>query len=670
MKTDFVISSERTSPRLWLERLVIFRTLDPMDPIRDIPFQRGLNIIWGVAQEADDESEIPGVLTGHSVGKTTLCRLIRYALGEETFGRQSTVRAIQHAFPNGAIGATLYLENIKWSVIRPIGISGESLAAENTTIEELITQPPEFHAYPRFYERLAQAFIVPLQAKKPPKSENEYMWVHLLAWLSRDQEARYQNLWEWRSGRSDSKVPAFRERKKAALYLMRMVMDIIEGDEVAITSNLDTWNKTLGRLEMQMREMQQGPANQVKYHEQTLCSLLGADYRPDGDIQGIFGLRAQVSGYQSAIEKRIGELKEKRRSVNDNLSIIRADVRQHETLLEKIQAALEATQEGTEPPDEVDKELQNLETEIERECQYGQIPFRNCQHFNAYLKELRGELIDLQRARLDRRIDQSGQEKGAIIKEWLEEKTHLKKHLQDARKTIAELEKQYSEYEQQIIELSTRHNRLLHHAEQWQEAQDLRDGKKTDTKLEQIRKQVETLRGDIRDSEKSLKSLQSRQYVLGEELRKLYDKVLKTVLSDSYTGAVLMPPRYDFDFRIQETAAGLAGEAVETLSLVLADFTAALWAVQGNGGHPAFLLHDSPREADLDRHIYNRFLRSIHQLSISMGGDAAPFQYIITTTSKPPKTVLESDTVRLKLQAHPENDLLFKQFLNVGPLLF
>jgi hypothetical protein len=111
-------------------------------------------------------------------------------------------------------------------------------------------------------------------------------------------------------------------------------------------------------------------------------------------------------------------------------------------------------------------------------------------------------------------------------------------------------------------------------------------------------------------------------------------------------------PKGELQFHIEE-ATGLSGEAVETLALVLADVAAMMCSCQGIGHHPRFLLHDSPREADLERHIYSRYLRFMWNLTNHFGcQDKAPFQYIVTTTSKPPKE-LEA-AICLRLEAHPK----------------
>lgn len=102
------------------------------------------------------------------------------------------------------------------------------------------------------------------------------------------------------------------------------------------------------------------------------------------------------------------------------------------------------------------------------------------------------------------------------------------------------------------------------------------------------------------------------------------------------------------------------------MALVLADITAMMCSCQGIGHHPGFLLHDSPREADLDRHIYNRYLYTMWTLTEESGGiSEAPFQYIVTTTTSPPKGL--ENAVCLQLEAHPETRLLFGRLLANPP---
>lgn len=90
--------------------------------------------------------------------------------------------------------------------------------------------------------------------------------------------------------------------------------------------------------------------------------------------------------------------------------------------------------------------------------------------------------------------------------------------------------------------------------------------------------------------------------------------------------------------------------------------TAMLASNRGIGDHPHFLLHDRPREGDLDRMLYEGFLSTLHDIHIALGGeDEAPFQYIVTTTTTPPKK--EPDLVRMQLCSWPRGRMLFGRTL-------
>ena len=102
----------------------------------------------------------------------------------------------------------------------------------------------------------------------------------------------------------------------------------------------------------------------------------------------------------------------------------------------------------------------------------------------------------------------------------------------------------------------------------------------------------------------------------------------------------------------------LAGEAVETLTLLLGDVSWMLAAASGHCRHPGFLIHDSPREADLGARIYRRFLQCIGMLHLHLGGQSkTPFQYIVTTTTPPPSELQGPEYIRLSLSNELEGFL-------------
>ena len=104
----------------------------------------------------------------------------------------------------------------------------------------------------------------------------------------------------------------------------------------------------------------------------------------------------------------------------------------------------------------------------------------------------------------------------------------------------------------------------------------------------------------------------------------------------------------------------VGGMAMESLKAIAFDLAATLMSIEGRTVVPAFLVHDSPREADLGVSIYHRWFRFIASLE-KLSADSL-FQYIITTTSEPPQELRSSGFVIETLHgADPKERLLRRQ---------
>lgn len=77
------------------------------------------------------------------------------------------------------------------------------------------------------------------------------------------------------------------------------------------------------------------------------------------------------------------------------------------------------------------------------------------------------------------------------------------------------------------------------------------------------------------------------------------------------------------------------GAAMETLKVLAFDLGALALAVDGHGHFPGLLIHDGPREADMDENIYERLFLYAEEMERRSPGEPG-FQYIVTTTAPPP----------------------------------
>jgi len=99
---------------------------------------------------------------------------------------------------------------------------------------------------------------------------------------------------------------------------------------------------------------------------------------------------------------------------------------------------------------------------------------------------------------------------------------------------------------------------------------------------------------------------------------------------------------------------------VATLAVLLADVASLVYYTVSDNAHlPGFLVHDSPREADLGIRIYRSFIRFVASLQAHFGGpDKCPFQYVLTTITPPPKELQGAPFVKLRLDASKPSQLL------------
>ncbi|MCD6327741.1 hypothetical protein J7M28_09320, partial [bacterium] len=175
----------RSEPDVWVSRLMILERIAP-DPvvIRDIPLTRGLNIIW--AEEAEDDSP-SAEITGHSAGKTTFCRLVRYVLGERTFGTKAAMELIRGAFPEGYVAAELNILGRRWVVRRPFGSGRMSYIKEDASIEELLEQRGRSVTQESYPQELGlESLLDELETGGNVQTGEMIQWAHILAWCTRD----------------------------------------------------------------------------------------------------------------------------------------------------------------------------------------------------------------------------------------------------------------------------------------------------------------------------------------------------------------------------------------------------------------------------------------------------------------------------------------------------
>ncbi|MDI9526087.1 MAG: hypothetical protein QM299_03670 [Pseudomonadota bacterium] len=668
----------KREPALWVKRVVIFsrRTREP-EIIRDISLQRGLNIIW--AEELDDG---PGKeeITGHSAGKTTFCRLLRYLLGEENFGRKDVVNRIKRVFPEGYVAAELNVldprtgDRRQWAVMRPIGRNRFSYVRENSSVEILLNNLTGRVSQAQYIEKLGFHDLTnQIQVDKIITTDEDIQWGHLLAWCTRDQECRFQNVHEWRSPRSEHGTPSFKQPKEGPLFVMRAALGLFLPDELKGEKNLASMLGKRDCIEKEVERLKQKPRLKKDLCRDEVRALLSdiqpkmpLDDCPDWKQDGVLldeSLESWVEKACSNLQREIDESGRAIRSMQYKLDNNRICIKQLEQELRLIESiwclqsdALSELDAGISEREE----QRNLIAKFsEASCLMAGVLYKDCIH----IQEAQ-ELLDMEKFKDARALAEN--------KERFEQKRLQAENRK--RVLLQELDKLRHDgvlLERQRNELETKRNQKLdifHRLKQnwkafvkWHAVVENAEGNE---ELKKEMKDLSALHDGIEDTKKELEALIQKHEHCREHLTQTFSSCVRSVLrSERYDGLFSLKNR-ELNFQISKGFA-MNGEAVETLSVLLSDLSCLIFnTMSKNSLLPGIMLHDSPREADLGMRIYSSYIRFVAELHVMLGGkDHCPFQYILTTTTAPPKEVAENPNrfVRLRLNASHEEELLLKR---------
>jgi hypothetical protein len=132
------------------------------------------------------------------------------------------------------------------------------------------------------------------------------------------------------------------------------------------------------------------------------------------------------------------------------------------------------------------------------------------------------------------------------------------------------------------------------------------------------------------------------------------------ILGELVPGEVVGEAKLDgngLSFRVQ-MGGDRSTSAIDSLKVVAFDLACLVMSIEGKTCLPSFLVHDSPREADLSRSIYHRLFEFAAKLQDY--GKTPLFQYILTTTTAPPNAFQSAPWIRLKIRGAPASERLLQ----------
>lgn len=642
------------SPSLWVEKLGIFSAAKYESLIREVSLRRGVNVIW--AKEPAMGSQTDGSrIVGHGVGKTSFCLLLRYCLGD-TGTLVNDLRAeLKQPFRNGGIGAVIHINGQTFAVFRFFAEDKDFYARTDSLEALLLDENPQ--PYAEFEDFLKTNMLANLSARKIPETGQSIEWHHLLAWLTRDQGARFASFFKWRveEGTKLQRSPT----------VMRAVLGLLETEEQDLLNSIQREKKALQRDLTRINQRKQ-EADRIRLRiASDLRHWVGAAdnldlYTVDLLAPSVYKLlEDNNTPYEKKFNTREAELK----AFEDSLQPLRTQhllAQQAFNYWSNESQLLQASRAGNEK--EV-RRLQNLRNQLAYlagTCIHAHIPFQQCSHIKQ--KQAVTSLQDRQEIRsLKDSIAQQAEGELSALK-YLDE---AKRNLQTVQKELANHEpnRRRLQMARDTAFLDSRRGTLIKkELDRWQNTFGTPEA---DQFMKQAEESCKKQKEHIRSEETRLKILKSNKSERAKQLSCMTDNVARHLLQ-SLQG-VFDAHHEHYPFRLLTGS----GEAHKVLDILMGDLVCLLDATHNNSAFPAFLVHDCPREADMSPWLYEHYLQLFLELDASTGSSALPpFQYIITTTSEPPLGLQTDTYLRLKLSPDAEDNLLFKRYLKVQKDLY
>ena len=645
-KTD----AKRSTPSIWIKQIVLYKSVAPLDEIRSIPFTPGMNIIQGLSNDSDDDFE-----SGHGNGKTTLCRLIRYVLGEKAFGQKHVVEEVKHCFPTGYVGAIVVVEGVEWAVLRSIGRRGKDTAMCGVELAELIAADYA-GPYSEFLQCLQNAGLSSLKQLDVLSGGQSIQWFHLLALCSRDQESRYDRFWNWRHARSDSGSPKI--TKADASLCVRAILGLLDANEPQLRTRMEELKTRLDQLKTEISDKRKEPEFHITRLRTTLVEELGITGAKDATLEEgeIFGLEQSVQTRVEALQNELGLIDKKISPLDRQINLATAQYRELLEMQEQSEAANNVTEDGADVLENVLNRLREnrqrlLELSVSY-CRAGRILYGECNLVQSHLADLEQEIAKEQ----------------AIVLPQVASRDQIAAYLADQAKR---LETPLGQLRQELDQLNRGKNELLERQRainslleriplvsselfRWN---DVLNGRVENHELTVLETEEDDKTKELERLTDELNNLLAQQNKRAKELGQRFNDIVQKAINTSFKGSIAINSDGIF-FRINRERS-LAGEAYETLAVLLADLAILIESANTSVCHPGFLIHDSPREADLNERLYQRMLEVAYSLMRDKEGNT-PFQYIVTTTTEPSQVLKDSGVTQETLSGG-EGSLFCKQ---------
>lgn len=637
----------RDEPTLWVRRILIWHDISK-ESIRNVPLYRGLNIIWSPTGSAPE-----ALATGHAAGKTLFCRLLRYCLGEDSFADPEDTEAIRARFPDGAVGAEIRLRGETWVVRRRFGAPRDDRATKAESVEQLSDESLR-GSFGEFRTEIERTIFDEEQRRLLGEmADVQAAWQYVLAWLTRDQECRLDGLTHWRHPESNSQSPVRKAGAETRLNVLRVA--------IGLHSNESSMARKAVARAASRAEVMRAAARQAEARFGTVRDELANALAVDADriwppavelfedeqtswekhFQWLMSLADQKIRGTSAVSTNPAYARDE-----EQFELASGELARTTQRIKNLEGEVERKQEHAKLLDhENSKRWEDVREAKHPVCPYDDTP------------------LDVGKARfvcpLPRLPDPATVQR--IAAETEADRKKVLAELFEDQENLAALRGDKASLEVKIAALRRRvEAHQLAVAATTSASQAAWATKGMVRRFFELRAHSDDALRAEQEAEEALEELQGRQ-VAGlaafstNKLRQWFDFLIQRVVAPEAAGTVVLDGN-GLQPKIQWRGTRRS-VALKSLQIVLFDLAAMLCAVEGDSQAPAFLVHDSPREGDLDPWTYARLFEALFEL----GPDehTPPFQYIVTTTTDPPQGRVRS-RVRLEISASEAQQRLFR----------
>lgn len=630
-------------PRLWVRRMALFE--DEHTIRRDIPLKPGLNIVW-----TPDLSSSGRRSLAHGSGKTTFCRLLRACLGETDFTTETQRHRLLHKLPKGFFAAEVMIDGVCWVPIRTFGL-GDSYVVQADSIEIALSRGPQDGDSTSLDRIIRETFFRDLIGLTPPEVDDEHIWDLLRAWLSRDQECRLADILSWRSPKTQTRSRAQVVSEAAKLAMVRLAVRALDKKEMRAGVRERKLAKEAEEERRRQAFLEQQRADRMKTLRVAL--EVGDEVGLDDslDQKGLISLAA--ARFEAAMGAELPLLPEQPSMVG-LLRDLNAKRAAHIDEMRKLESEAERKRmEATQLRSEVQLGEIDVKQGHVRVCPICRVPVSEvlANKCGISLEHCNVETIKAQIAEKEKKavlLDDEAQKAVANSRQVSALVGQLDSRIRETEEQAQKAEAERRSAQSAKMRLQDKvfeARRLL------DEARALRAECEKPTPATSLNDELETLRFQL---EQGRGRAQEAIYRLETQ----YRAIMAAWLPEGADGFIKLDGKglkvdVEFDGRGEVSTA-----ALDSLKIVAFDLAALHLATEGKANLPPFLIHDSPREADLDGMLYGRLFEMIAEWEKESGDPC--FQYIVTTTTAPPPDLQGDDFVKLKMSSTPAKERLFK----------